>query len=309
MKLALVIDKSEAYRSFTRDRLLLEWGLSKENTQEVSAISEVGSSTLFGGSPASIIHIDSIDVIKKTFEQLDSGNFDYAFDSGLIITTDVNRNSTKKLEALISKAGGSLHAPPGKKEESIQVKILSELSLSPEVRKFVLSYVGEDYVELLPLVNAISKLPPAAQRKVSIEDVYIRFPQPPGNVAPWEIETPLMRGDVKETLSIYRRIETGKSGLLALAVIKNKVTLSFRAAVIKTENPRATEAQIAEYLGVPNNYPLKLAIKSATKYGLNIFAQAVQIVSVTEAKVKGGSAAPMSATIESGLVKLCRLFG
>lgn len=63
------------------------------------------------------------------------------------------------------------------------------------------------------------------QPKVSVEDIALRMPLPPGSIPPWEIEKPLMDGDVTEAITTWRRISQNSHPLLLLASLMKKKDL------------------------------------------------------------------------------------
>lgn len=312
VKFALVLDKSQAYLNFQRERLLKEWQVDKSDTQSAKSLKSIGSATLFGGVPTSIINIERTEDVKTLVEELESSSpetLSATFEAGLIITCNADRRYTKKLEAIVKKLGGQVTSPPsGKSEESVPVKLVKELGLKPSVRDFLLQYVGQDVEAVLPMLESLSAIPREYHSRITEEDIYYRMPQPPGSVPPWEIEKFVFAGDVGKAIEIARRINQHSSYLLWLAVLKKKVTTAYRAAQLLTIQPSMSDNDLAAALGVPTK-GLYFTKKNAKSYGPAKLEKAMMVIAQGEAKIKGASAAPGEAVSEMMLVELCHIMG
>lgn len=307
-KIIVVIDKSEAYLNFKKNSYLEQWGVSNSEIKKITSLSDAGTATLFGDSPTSILNLTEPNEVKAILTELDNIDLSNSFESGLIITCSVPRTQTKKLESRFKALGAEVITPPSKSDDPLPIKLVSELNLNPQVKNFLLAYVGDDYDSLLPLVDSLSKIPKNKHRGITEEDIYIRLPQPPGAVPPWSIEKPLMRGDTNEMLDIFRRTHQHTNLLVVLATLKNKIQLFYRVAALTTANPRITNDQISETLQVANNYPLRIAKDNAKKYGLTKIEKAVKLITKAEADIKGGSAASNVAIMEKTLIELSMIF-
>lgn len=309
LKLALVIDKSKSYTDFQKERILKEWGVASSELKNVSSLAEVGGSTLFGAAPTALMVISDADEVKnlvKAFEEIkESSSIESAVGEGLILMTSVARTSTKKLETLIAAFGGEVAiAKPGAKDGmSTGEKLINDLGFTREVKNYLLAYVGDDYEALIPIARSLSDIPKEQHKKITIEDIYIRLPKAPGAVPPWEIEKPLFAGDISKTVEVFRRIHQNSDLLVVLFVLKNKMTLAYRAGAMLEANPRITSAEVASALGVTDNYPLKLAMGQHKRYGLAKLEKIAQLMADTERKIKGGSAMRGDVTMELMLVE------
>lgn len=303
-QLALIIDKSAAYINFQTERVLDRWGVNKSETRMVNSLTPAGQS-LFGGVPTSIVHLEDAEAVKTLVTNAEVDKLVTDFPSGLIVTTSVARNSTRKLENLFSDAGGELYIPPGKGDDPIAVKLLSELSVTKEVRETLLSYVGEDYDSLIPIVDSLSSIPRRHHGRITSEDIYVRFPQPKGAVAPWLIEKPLLAGNMSEAIDLFRRIHQHSHFLVVLTILKNKFQMAYRIAVMTNDSPKITDDAIAAALGLNSSGQVRFARRTAREYGVMKLQKAVLTIAETESKVKGMSAAPSVATMEAMLVSLC----
>lgn len=305
LRLALVVDKSDAFLSFQKERILNEWDVDNSGLKKISKLSEAGGVTLFGDNLTSLFRLETPEEVKALITDLEKvTDAEHAIGSGLLLLTAVDRRTTKKLETLVVKLGGAVHAVKDSKDKQTNsAKLLEELRLNREAREFLLTYVGEDYSTLIPLVSTISALTPEQQHAVTVEDLYIRLPQAPGSVAPWALEKPLFAGNYNETIDIFRRVSKHSHFLVVLAVLRNKIQLAYRVAALQELQGPLTSAALAERLGVADNYPLKLAMGYAKKYGLRKLQRVAEDMAQTEAKVKGGSGADPTVHMELMLIR------
>lgn len=314
MKLTLIIDKSESYIGFEKVNVLKKWGIDEAEVENVDSLSRVGEETIFGDSFTSVLSVNILDSWKKLvleFQKLvDAGEIEYKVRQGLIITSTLARNSTKKMEELVKKAGGEVIVAKesAKDKTNVSAKMLSKLKLANPVKDFLVEYAADDYDSLVSVIQSISDLPPAAQAKISIEDMYIRLPKPPGAVPPWELEKPLLAGNVEQTIEMYRRITSHSHFLVVLSLVKNKMLLSWRIASLQQSTPRLSEAAAAEQLGQAKNYPFKLAYDNASRTGYDKLLKIIEILLKAEADVKGGSSADSSVVMEIALIRIAQIF-
>lgn len=308
VKTALIIDASQAYLNFQVDRVLNRWNISKTSTQKSDSLALIGGESLFGDIPTGIIHLPDTNSVKKFIEDFNRiTDVDSTLEAGLIVTCSANRNGTRKLESTFRTLEGEIYIPPGKSDDPIAVKLLSELNITPEVRKFMLNHVGDDYDSLLPIVDSLSELPRASHKKVTEEDIYIRFPQPPGAVPPWEIKTPLMEGDVPRTIDLFRRISKHSSHLVIIALLKNELQLVYRVAELLNENKNMSSNTIASILDITPGRVFYIS-KTVKKLELEVIRGMLEDIVHTEALVKGGSTADSMILVEMFLVKTCLRF-
>ena len=309
-KLVLIVDKSEAYVNFQRERVLQRWGVAKADTRYVTNFLDSGGVTLFGDAPTSLLYLSDTDQVKslnETLAKISEEEVNEVCESGIVVYTTLPRTSTKKLEDNFKKMGGTIYAPPSKGELTLPQKLVSELNLSRSVKEMLLAYVGEDYDLLLPLVESISELPKETHPRITEEDIYLRFPQPKGAIAPWTIEQPLLAGKMTEAIDVLRRVHQHSHFLVVLAILKNKFQLAYRTAVILEENPRASNDEIAKFLKLNSSGQVGFAKKHGTTYGKENLQKVVIALAKAEAKIKGASAAPSLAIMEAALIEVSTL--
>lgn len=306
MKLGLIIDSSEAFISFQKEILLEEWGA--EELQRVDSISSVGGVTLFGPTPTSILELENTEHVRKVLKELEkeieNGTLTDTVSSGLVITSSLNKNSTRKLQKTLEPYAQNLIGSSKNLTETI---VKQYMNLNYETEEFLLNYLGQDYDAALPLARSIRKLSPEQQQKISIQSIYYRLPKPPGGVPPWEIENPLWEGDYSTAVEIYRRVVAGSGALLPLYILNKKVKMIYQSAVLLETEPRMTNAQIAKILKVPNNYPLRLAVEKARQLGVEKSERLLELLAGAESSIKGGRGLPENTMMELMLLKFIRI--
>jgi DNA polymerase III delta subunit len=311
MNLVFIADKSEAFISYTKNKILEEWKVEPEQTSFLTSLSQVGESNLFGETPTAVVQLEDTDAIKRAVDELKNILADdpTALDAGLIITTLAARTGTKTLEKIIAGAGGQVVLSKGEGKETASEKLVSELNLSRASRSFLLSYIGDDYEAALPLIKSISEVPHDQQPKITEEQLVLRMPQPKGAVAPWAIIDPILSGNMTQALDVLRRTSMHSHFLVALITIKNNMTQAFSIAAMLTEDSHLTTDDVAARLGIKNGYGLIVALRRAKKIGLPTLKRAVKLTADTEAKVKGGWGADPTITMESFIIELSMVLG
>ena len=311
MKLALILDKSSAFRDFQRASILKQWQ-SDTDVQRVNSLDEVGQETIFGNPPTAVMELDDIITVKKLVKDLESysskNELNHKLRYGLVLVSGANRNSTKKLEQIVNHLGGCviLAKESSKDKSSVTTKLLSNLSLGRSEKRFLEDYVAEDYDSLLSLLRSLETLTPKQQSMITVSDLMIRLPQPPGSIPPWEIEKPLMQGDAPETISVYRRIILHSHPLVVLSVLRNKMQLMWRIAVLEHFHGITDRAQLSAVLSVSNSYALKLAQNMSRQLGLDVCQKLTELIAQAETDLKGGSQADTSVTMELLLVQIAK---
>ena len=310
MKLALILDKSSAFRDFQRASILKQWQ-SDTDVQRVNSLDEVGQETIFGNPSTAVMELDDISTIKKLVKDLESSSkneLNHKLRYGLVLVSGANRNSTKKLEQIVNHLGGRviLAKESSKDKSSVTTRLLSNLSLGRSEKRFLEDYVAEDYDSLLSLLRSLETLTPKQQSMITVADLMIRLPQPPGSIPPWEIEKPLMQGDVPETISVYRRIILHSHPLVVLSVLRNKIQLMSRIAALEHFHGITDRAQLSAALSVSNSYALKLAQNMSRQLGLDVCQKLTELIAQAETDLKGGSQADNSVTMELLLVQIAK---
>lgn len=313
-KFSLVIDKSQTYLDFQKLEKLESWGFGPDNVQYVSDFHKVGGSILFGDPPPSVMVVNDLNQLKAltaTLEKADTeGVLVPALSYGLIILTTVARVSTKKLEALAVRVGGEviLAKENAKDKSNVAEKLLSESHIPTAVRKFIVDYAGDDYDSIIPAVKSLASLPANSQKRLTIEDMFVRMPQAPGSIPPWDIEAPLLAGNVEKTVETFRRITLHSHFLVVLSVLKNKINTAHKIGAVVQGERNPDLAEVSKSLSMSNNYPFKLSYQLVQRHGFETIQQVLMELLTVEANVKGGNPADGNVQMELALIKICMRF-
>lgn len=299
MRLVFIADKSEAYVSMQQDQTLDAWGVDVANTQVIEYIGESGSITLFGDQPVSILNLEKLDHVKKTVAFLEKiDDISSVVGSGLIMTTTVPQRSLKKLNEIVLQAGGTVVAPlhESKSKQTPAAKLLDTINLRPDVKRHVLDYVGEDYDSLIPIVKNLSDIPREHHRKLTIEHLMMRLPQTPGLVPIWEVWNELERGNMQEAIQAYRRFP--KSASVGVVIqMKNTLSLAYRVAGLQALDPKITKKALQEITGVSSGFRIDKIRQIAKHNDTNRLSKALEILTSTETRLKGGWPQSLAAEI------------
>jgi hypothetical protein len=311
VRLAIIGDASTAYAEYQKEHLLREWGVERESLKLIESVAEAGGGSLFGPPPTSLFVSKDVNDFKKFVEALVSaekkGTLPGIVGEGLIIVTAKEKRNFQSIKALVNRVGGTYLVTDSKETAKVAPQLLANFGLSSTVKNFLLDYAGQEYERLLSVLSSLEAIPKAKRQLVTMEDVYIRLPQRPGSIPPWELEKPLFAHDAAKTIETVRRMRETAPVLVVLFILKNSLTRMFRIAALQQDNPRVSLDVIAKTLKEPNNYPLKLAQERASRYGLRTLEQVAMVISETERQVKGGAAVEPWSSFEVGLIKVLTL--
>lgn len=129
----------------------------------------------------------------------------------IIINTPATSNAVKTIINIINGLGEGFD-DPSKDKMGEAGKILSDCKIGNDVKNALLNYLGEDYEILLPVVKNIMALPIEDQKSMSVEDVMLRVPNPPGKILPWGdrgMDECAMDGDMGGALNRLDRVLAG----------------------------------------------------------------------------------------------------
>lgn len=313
-KLALIMDKSEAFTMFKKDQILLEWGGKDPLFKEIESFSENGGSDLFGESPILLLRANNkekIDGLKNALDKMkDSDEIDENFSSGLIITSIANKNSLKKIQKRVEDLGGEVIEAQESKKDDVSSKLLEETGLPRETKQFIIDYVGDDYESLIPILNDLSRFNKKQQNKITPEAMSNRFPQDKGQVKAFLIEQPLFAGDANKTIEVSRRAGDGRTSyLLPLSIVRNKIESLFKVASLLKHDKMMIKDEISEKTGIVNNYGLVILMQRAKKFSYEDIEEAVKVVSDYDDQIRGfKSSVDNRLLFEVMLLDLCQIF-
>ena len=112
--------------------------------------------------------------------------------------------------------------------------------------------------------------------------------------------------DPDRTVKMFRRIIVHTHHLFVLLLLKAKLQtahLSLRLKLLGMTQP----TDIADALGVANNYQFKAATQLGDRLGVALTKRLLDEVLEVEAQVKGGSRIDGNALVEMALLRICLL--
>lgn len=308
-KLFLVVDNHAAYRDYQIDRILEDWGTERKDIRVMETFTTSCSADLFGVTPVSMItflnNLDGLKTMIQQFVTMDKDSFNNSFPEGLIIVTDAKRVSTKKLETHVKTLGGTMSLmTPENESQKVSLRLANEMKLRKPVKDFLLSYVGDDYETLIPLVRSITKLEPRYQQKITEEDLLIRLPLPKGAIKPWEVRNHMTKGDVNGTIESARRVFHHSHYLVLLTMLRNQYQNMYRLRVLMDVS--SDNDTVKEVTGAKNLTYLKRDVKNLSVEQLE---QIVETIATTETNVKGGSYINGETLVELMLIDIMKISG
>ena len=310
-RLALVLDKSETWVRFKRNEILSSWNVSLDETDSISSLTEAGATDIFGDSLVPILHLPDSNHVKKVTKELEDigESLLERTQDGLLISGTVSRNSTKKLEKLVTVLGGTvcLSKKNSKDKTNPIIDTINGLSVTRDVKDFLRNYSGADYSLILGVVESLKTLSPQQQSRITIEDMLIRLPQSPGAIPPWEINTPLFeRADVNQTVTTFERITLHTHHLVVLSLLKTKLSTAYNVLSIKDAGVTDL-SRIASTMGVANNYQFKTIVRLGEQLGLQLTRRLLSEVVEVESQVKSGTRIDEHMLVKVSLIRMCLL--
>lgn len=311
MSFHVVVDASDAWVdnrvTEVSNTLVQTLGTDKKY---ISSLQDAGMESLFGDVPVSIVQLNDASNVKSfvdQWEKMKDDDREEIISYGLVVASTVNRNSTRKLES-IAKKWGTLHLSRENSKDKVSPaeKMLAETKLSSDVKKYILQRVGDDYAQAVSVLKDISSIPPKLQPKVSVEDIALRMPLPPGSIPPWEIEKPLMDGDVTEAITTWRRISQNSHPLVVTSLMKKKISLLLRISTVLKIEGNISKSNMAEKLGENDNYPFKISYDAARARQYDKIVKASEVMFSLEKNLKGESKADQDILMENAIINLCR---
>ena len=285
---------SEAYLRDEVLRISQEWGFNKSNVKTVEEWNPAlvrGSVSLFGD--VSMIHLDLSDKnklkdfagllgVKKNEHLFEGENW---FGAGLIITS-IHAQGAKKVETLVTKAGGSIQKKA--KPEEMKKLLMKRVSLNKDTSEFLNAYVGDDFQIMIGIVNQLETLDKKTQENMSIDDLIVRLPSKPGSLPPWDFINPLLEGNAKEAIDLYERAVEGSHVLVTMQLSRKKLQLLYRLKMLQLAGIWNSKEQ-AEILGERNGPNIWITSKTAQNIDMKTAEYLAKLALVTEADLKGYS--------------------
>lgn len=285
--------------------ILDQWGVDPKTVVRAEKFADAAKPSLFSNDVSTRLYLQSTEDIKKittVFTESD-GDYDFVHSGFVMIAVGANRNSTKKLEAMVSKSGGTVIASKSKDGVSTVETMLSELHLSREVEQFLSGHVGSSVEKLIPIHRTVSRLSPKQQSRISVEDMVIRISPNAGEIPPWELEKPLFDRKATETVESARRILTNSHPILVLSVLKNSLTRLHRIRMMLASGV-SDENTIMQAAGNMSKSQASFLIRRAKGLSLDQTAKMAEIIADYEDKMKGKEPTDPYVSMEIMLMKL-----
>lgn len=309
-KLVLIMSDSEAYLRDEVMRISSEWGFNKSNVKTVEEWNPAlvrGSVSLFG--EVSMVHLDLSDKnklkdfagligLKKEPDLFEKENW---FGSGLIITS-THAQGTKKVENLVTKAGGSIQKKA--KPEEMKKVLMERVNLNRDVKNFLNAYVGNDYQILIGVVNQLEKLSEQQQKDLTIDELIVRLPSKPGSLPPWDFINPMLQGNAKDAVELYERAVEGSHVLVTMQLARKKLQLVYRLKLLQLAGVTNSQEQ-ATILGEKNSPNIWITAKTAQKINVKTAEFLATLSLVIEAHLKGHSNADPDLIFKNFIASVC----
>lgn len=304
MKLALCLDKSEAYLEFMKDAQAKEWDPRKP-IKKVDSISSIGGSPLFGGGSMSWFPLktkEDVASLMDYFSSTDSSKISKRFENGVVLTSSIHRNSTRKLEKAVEELGGRLVLETDRDKRAVTNRVLSAFPLSDHVRDFAVDYIADDYDLSLPLSSYLSNLSSEEIERLTEDDVFQSLPSAPGSIPPWDVENALLDGNLSLAIELSRRVGSRGSSnpILLLGYLRKKFTQYFEVA----SSLPSSDDDLSQFFGIKKGYSLTFTKKTAKSLGKRRSYSCLEILSRYDSFLKGHSFVNSSILMDMMLLEL-----
>lgn len=283
----IIIDSSLAYLYYLRDKEL-KVNLV-DSYERVDSYKDIMSFNLFGDSSPALIELKNSESVKSFYEELfqaSSQDIEEKRDVGVLVLVNTARTITKKLEKLAKEKDIKLIIPKVD-SKNITEKIVRDSALSCSVKNYLIDYAGEDYELVLSFLNAIDSIPVSVHGKLTVDDVVIRLPYPPGSKPPWDLINYYRAGNYQSLLDEYDDIVSQSSPIALIALFKNNVYKMCEIKVL-SQGVSSFRDYIKEY-SLKETYPLKLAFQSSQKRSLQSLLHDYNSLVEMENNIKNGS--------------------
>lgn len=243
-KLHLIVNSSRSYGAYLRDEKFKEWGTT-EDPRAVNTIAQANMTTMFGTSGPAKIELKDKAALDKLLKELEG--FDSAkLKQPLVILTAVPIPSTKRLQTKIIEFGGTVDAKNKADQKNVGTDLFAGLKISREVKDFLIDWAGQEPESLLGVVRFIRNLSPEKQPRVSIDMVLMQLVQESGELSPFDLEGPVLKGNIGEALAVARRVPLAP----AATVLFNKLQVLYKAAKIMEIEPSISSEDLSDCLNL-----------------------------------------------------------
>lgn len=302
--LIFVVDSNIPYLDSVVSDYTKKWGYDVSSRIDTSVWSDslVNQNNLFGTK--NIVHLnlrDSKDLkvfsedIKKNPQEF-TGDW---FGNGLIITAKDAR-SIKKIEDVISNCNGIVVKK--RKPKEVVADLLKDLSVSNNIKTELTNFAGDEYDLILGVVKYLKNLPVEEQKNISLEQVLLRIPFPPGQVPPWEFVNPLFEGNLKSAIDKLERSMTKTHALLPLSMLSKEIDKLYKYVILNTLKVKDTDK--LKPMGLNNQYGLISVKKIKTKLSIETVEYLVNLVHLADSDYKNGRVYNSNVYMRSLLTKI-----
>lgn len=291
-KITLIIDNNNGFIDFNRKQVLKTWDYEASAYRVVNSFELAIAEDIFGTDEPSLWSISTEDELLNLVEAMDKVDeslLKVAAEKGLIITVQMQRNKTGRVETRAKKLDFDLIIAKDETPEERAENLLKPLKIDRELKEMLLDHVGQDWQDLVSLAGTIATIPKEQQERLTIDDLLARLPKAQGSVNDFALKEPLLRGDLKKVIELNRRAQANGTGhaLKTLGMVLAPTFYpSFRVAALLKHNPRASDADIKAVLGGKGSpYYAK---KEAQRLGFAKLEKIVPIVAELQAQMRGG---------------------
>lgn len=249
LRLHLIANSSKSYLSYLREEKFREWGLNGVEPKIVSSLAQANIVNMFGASgPAKIELADkaAIDRLLNELEAIAPEAVEQKLQQAVVLSTAVPINSVKKLQAAVLAVGGTVDARNKTEQKSMGSELFEGLNLNPEVKSALLDWAGQEPEYLIGIIRFIRALPEEKQSRVSVETVMMQMAQESGELSPFELEGPILKGNTAEAVSVARRVPLAP----AASILFTKLQVLYKASRLMEIEPEITPEAITECLGL-----------------------------------------------------------
>lgn len=204
---------------------------------------------MFGSSgPAKIELADkaAVDKLLRELDGIDASVAPAKLKQAVVISTAVPIPSTKKLQTRVLELGGTVDARNKADQKSMGSELFVGLKIRSDVKEFLQDWAGQEPESLIGVIRFLRGLSSDKQGRVSIDTVLMQLAGESGELSPFDIEAPILRGNAAEAIAISRRVAMAP----AASMLFNKLQTLYRAAKILEIEPQISSEQLSETLNL-----------------------------------------------------------